>query len=197
MALKTFVKVSGVNNLSDARYCAGMEVNQLGFEIEVSSPNYVDQQSFKEIKGWLSGVEFVGELDPGNSSIVSTLQGYELDGIQVENIAQLRDALKTSLKVSFYTSNPETAKRAWNESNQKLEYVLFDSSYSDLQQITELSNEMPIVLASGFDSSNVLNVIESPIKGIAIRGGNEIRPGYKDFDEMADILEALEIDDMA
>ncbi|MFT7382188.1 MAG: phosphoribosylanthranilate isomerase, partial [Roseivirga sp.] len=31
----------------------------------------------------------------------------------------------------------------------------------------------------------------------SIRGGNEIRPGYKDFDEMADILEALEIDDMA
>lgn len=34
MALKTFVKISGVNNLSDARYCAGMGVNQLGFNIE-------------------------------------------------------------------------------------------------------------------------------------------------------------------
>ena len=53
MALKTFVKVSGINNLSDARYCSGMEVNQLGFSIEPSSPNYTDPEKFKEIKGWL------------------------------------------------------------------------------------------------------------------------------------------------
>ena len=48
MALKTFVKISGVNNLSDARYCAGMGVNQLGFNIEDKHPNYTDPQSFKE-----------------------------------------------------------------------------------------------------------------------------------------------------
>ena len=28
-----------------------------------------------------------------------------------------------------------------------------------------------------------------------MRGGNEIRPGFKDFDELADILEALDVDE--
>ncbi|MFT6971874.1 MAG: phosphoribosylanthranilate isomerase, partial [Roseivirga sp.] len=88
MALKTFVKVSGINNLSDARYCAGMGVNQVGFEIEEGSPNYVDQQSFKEIKGWLSGVEFVGEINGSVGSIANLVKDYGLDAIQIENMAQ-------------------------------------------------------------------------------------------------------------
>ena len=63
MALKTTVKVSKVNNLSDARYCAGMGVNQLGFNIEPDHENYTDPKSFKELADWVSGVEFVGEIE--------------------------------------------------------------------------------------------------------------------------------------
>jgi len=33
------------------------------------------------------------------------------------------------------------------------------------------------------------------IYGIALKGGEEITPGYKDFDELADILEKLELED--
>ncbi|MFT7055516.1 MAG: phosphoribosylanthranilate isomerase [Roseivirga sp.] len=197
MALKTFVKVSGINNLSDARYCAGMGVNQVGFEIEEGSPNYVDQQSFKEIKGWLSGVEFVGEINGSVGSIVNLVKDYGLDAIQIENMAQLPEALKTGIKVSFYSADIKIAHQAWKESNQQLEYVLFDMTGSNSEEVEELAKEMPIVLASGFDGESVIMVINASIKGISIRGGNEIRPGYKDFDEMADILEALEIDDLA
>ena len=34
MSLKYFVHVSSINNLSDARYCSGMMVNSLGFDID-------------------------------------------------------------------------------------------------------------------------------------------------------------------
>jgi phosphoribosylanthranilate isomerase len=197
MALKTFVKVSGINNLSDARYCAGMGVNQVGFEIEEGSPNYVDQQSFKEIKGWLSGVEFVGEINGSVGSIANLVKDYGLDAIQIENMAQLPEALKTGIKVSFHSADIKIAHQAWKESNQQLEYVLFDMTGSNSEEVEELAKEMPVVLASGFDGESVIMVINASIKGISIRGGNEIRPGYKDFDEMADILEALEIDDLA
>jgi phosphoribosylanthranilate isomerase len=63
MALKTFVKVSTVNNLSDARYCAGMYVNWLGFNLEESSPDYLSPEKFTEITEWLSGLEYVGEFE--------------------------------------------------------------------------------------------------------------------------------------
>ena len=53
MSLKTLVKVGGVTNLSDARYCAGMGVAILGFCPEPSRPDYVDLDKFKEITNWI------------------------------------------------------------------------------------------------------------------------------------------------
>jgi phosphoribosylanthranilate isomerase len=197
MALKTFVKVSGINNLSDARYCAGMEVNELGFEIEVGSSNYVDPQVFKEIKGWLSGVDFVGEITTNNAAISELIADYEVDLIQIESIEKIDEALTTGLKVCFGTNSKELAQKAWDISEHRLAYILFDGTDYSIEEIDAIAKVMPIVLASGFDAETVNDRIESSIKGISIRGGNEIRPGYKDFDEMADILEALEIDDMA
>lgn len=197
MALKTFVKVSGINNLSDARYCAGMEVNELGFEIEVGSSNYVDPQVFKEIKGWLSGVDFVGEITSNTTAINQLIAHYEVDLIQIENIDQIGEALATGLKVCFASNNKQLAQKAWDISEHRLAYILFDGTDYSNDEIDEIAKLVPIVLASGFDADTVNERIESSIKGISIRGGNEIRPGYKDFDEMADILEALEIDDLA
>ena len=43
---------------------------------------------------------------------------------------------------------------------------------------------------------NVNQIIdEYPIKGISLKGGDEIKPGLRDYDELADILEAIEIED--
>mgnify|MGYP003644010488 FL=1 len=194
MALRTFVKVSGINNLSDARYCAGMEVNQLGFEIEEGATNYTDIQKFKEISEWLSGVEYVGEITSKNKAIKDLIEGYQLDAIQIENIDQIEEALNTGLAVSFLAHSIESTQKAWEASGQKLAYVLFDSSEVNDHALQALANEIPVVLAAGFDAETVTELVKSKLKGIAIQGGNEIRPGYKDFDEMADILEALEID---
>ena len=60
MALKTFVKISSVNNLSDARYCAGMGVDIIGFDLHEGSDHYVSPSKFKEIERWISGVKLAG-----------------------------------------------------------------------------------------------------------------------------------------
>lgn len=197
MALRTFVKVSGINNLSDARYCAGMEVNQLGFEIEKSASNYTDIQKYKEITEWLSGVEYVGEISSADSVIKVVIEGYQLNAIQVEHIEQINEALETGLAVSFLAHDIDSVKAAWEASGEKLAYVLLDASEIDQDRLKSLSKDIPVVLASGFTAETVTELAKSDLKGISIQGGNEIRPGYKDFDEMADILETLEIDDLA
>ncbi|KOF03665.1 hypothetical protein OB69_05050 [Roseivirga seohaensis subsp. aquiponti] len=197
MALRTFVKVSGINNLSDARYCAGMEVNQLGFEIEENASNYTDIQKYKEITEWLSGVEYVGEISSAHSVIKAVIEGYQLDAIQVEHIDQINEALETGLAVSFLAHDMDSVKAAWETSGKKLAYILLDASEIDQAMLNTLSKDIPVVLASGFTAETVTELAKSDLKGIAIQGGNEIRPGYKDFDEMADILETLEIDDLA
>lgn len=196
MALKTFVKISGVNNLSDARYCAGMGVNQIGFNIEENHPNYTDPQSFKELSDWVSGVDFVGEIESVKTTgrIAEIIENYELQALQVSSLELVQEALNTSKDVIFYTNSVKEAEGVANQFGQELSYILLESD--DTASVAELSKKTEVVIASGFNANN-LNDILSTIepKGIALKGGDEIRPGFKDFDQMADILEALDADE--
>ena len=65
MPLKTFVKVGSITNLSDARYCAGMMVDMLGFRSVEGQEGYIKPAQFQEIRGWISGplvISFVAAL---------------------------------------------------------------------------------------------------------------------------------------
>ncbi|MBO3697316.1 phosphoribosylanthranilate isomerase [Roseivirga sp. E12] len=191
MALRTFVRVNGINNLSDARYCAGMEVNELGFNIEADHSNYTDAEKFKEMSDWLSGVEFVGEITNESTDIKQAIEGYALDALQIENLSQIESALSTGLKVSFVAKSLDEAIEAWTLSNESLSHILLSTDQTSDYQF-------PVLLTEGFDINNLDSILKSSTaKGIVLEGGSEIRPGYKDFDELADILELLEIDDMA
>ena len=197
MALKTFVKVSGINNLSDARYCSGMEVNQLGFSIESSSSNYTDPEKFKEIKGWLSGVAYVGELEPNSTIDTAHLNQYELDAIQVASPAQVAGVSVLGLPVILKIDVAMITVPLLDSLKDRVDYFLLESAHADevSPDILEIAQNYPMVVAYGFDAGNVLSLTETPLKGIALQGGDEISPGLRDFDEMMDILEALEIDD--
>lgn len=194
MALKTFVLVSGVNNLSDARYCAGMEVDQLGFNVEPDHPNYTSPEKFKEMSDWVSGVEFVAEVSSAVTSL-EAVKNYDVHAVKVESNAMIDAAMATGLSVVFAASTIEAARQAWLTSGQILSYVLYSGP---ADEAVTLANEMPVVLTEGITADSVNGLIEnSGLKGIGLQGGDEIRPGFKDFDELADILEAIEIDDLA
>ena len=62
MALIIPVLVRGINNLSDARYCAGMGADGLIFTLDPSLPGAVDVATVKELAGWVAGVELIGEF---------------------------------------------------------------------------------------------------------------------------------------
>lgn len=192
MALATFVKISAVNNLSDARYCAGMDVDQLGFVIEEGEENYVSPKDFNELAGWLSGVGFVGEVFEASTDIKSISQAYALDAIQIAHAEQIEEAFETGLEVIFYTADVETANAILVQYPQ-LSYVLYDGPTTDAIQ-----NPSQTVITNGFEADNIKGILKTKAwKGIAMQGGNEIRPGYKDFDALADILEALDTDEYA
>jgi phosphoribosylanthranilate isomerase len=47
----------------------------------------------------------------------------------------------------------------------------------------------------GIDKDNVGSWIDNThILGICLKGSIEVKPGFKDYDELADILEMLEVD---
>jgi phosphoribosylanthranilate isomerase len=208
MSLKTFVKVSGVNNLSDARYCAGMGVNVLGFNLDPLSHAYVPPEKFNAIREWISGVSLAAEfsLSPAQA-IEQQLKNFSpIDYLQIENPFDLSGVMHLDipliLPVAVEKLNKLESIGAYMEEYQEIvRYFLLVSSRAGSQSpsfedILKLAEKYPILLEYGLDAENVISLIEhTHLAGIALRGGDEIRPGYKHFDELADILEAIEAEE--
>ncbi len=206
MALKTFVKIGGITNLSDARYCSGMYVNLLGFSVEQTSDKYISPSQFSEITGWLSGLEYVGEFETSNADeVLETLKNYPgISWVEHQNLDILLN-LKNSGFTLIYKKDLTEVRAHVEEvsdtlSESEIIYHLTSDnetlSTKDLEVINQLSERCEIILGAGISSENVLDLLtQSTFKGIALTGGNEIKPGLKDFDELADILEKIEIEE--
>ena len=55
------LKISGITDLHDARYCAAVGIGYLGFSID--GPDAVSTEKLGQIKSWISGPEIVGEFE--------------------------------------------------------------------------------------------------------------------------------------
>jgi phosphoribosylanthranilate isomerase len=198
--LKTTIKVSNLNNLSDARYCAGMGVEMLGFSMDD-----LDFDKFKEMRGWLAGVQIVGETDSKDiSTIIELVEKYQPDYLEVcdwENVIEIQRIGKPIiLKVDFATANLPALFQA---TKGNVEYFLLETSDefgivddSTLSQLDTWSFQYPIILGFGIKESNANDLLEqTQLTGFALKGGNEIRPGFGDNEELMNILEILETDD--
>lgn len=203
MGLKLKVKVSEVNNLSDARYCAGMGVDMLGFHLDENHPRFIDINTVKEITNWVHGVQVVGEFSASNIDNINYLaEELKLDFIELpvsfspDDISKLQKAV--ILKLNLSKGNEGDISEIIDQYSPFVEYFLLESEDSDsIEEIKSLlkiwNSSGKLLLGIGINKDS-LPEIENSIKpaGIALKGGDEIKPGLKNFDELADILEELE-----
>jgi phosphoribosylanthranilate isomerase len=202
--LKTVVKISNVTNLSDARYCAGMGVEMLGFSIDESAESYVDLKKFNDIRSWIAGVQIVAETELTEASLLlEKIERYQPNAIQISN-AELLPWLKSEtarpliLKVEA-DQDADTIEDIMVKNAPYVTYFLLESGSDtplagDWQDfLNTLSARFSILLGFGITTENATFLLDDVnISGIALRGGEEIRPGYKDFGDLMDVLEALE-----
>ena len=201
MALKTLVKISGVNNLSDARYTAGMGVDFLGFNLDPDSDNYVSPEDFAAITGWVSGVKLVGEWSNNQDSLLTTIgDHYQLDYLQLNvrhegNLPEINMPVIVKIDYMQQTFLSDTFKKYKNLAS----FFLIEPDDPISEDVflfcSQLANDYPILWGADIAVENLDQVLHAGFKGIALRGGTELRPGYKDFDQLAEVLEALETDD--
>jgi phosphoribosylanthranilate isomerase len=206
MALKTLVKISNVTNLSDARYCAGMGVDMLGFSMDTDSADYVDPARFTEMRSWVAGVLIVGETTSTDIDIIEQLlDTYQPDLLQVDESAMLpylsTFGKRLILRVNLSLLTLDQLNTLFQTGASGAEYVLLESSGplhldDDLKSaLQRLASRYAILLGTGISVSNVHDLLsELPVQGIALSGGNEEQPGNKEFGELMDILEAIEVD---
>ena len=203
MGLTIPVILNSVNNLSDARYAAGMGVDMMGFETETGGERYVSPELFKAITSWLSGIQTVVEVTVLTPELLLTIQEhYQPDLIQFEKIEGVdSEALSSYACIQKFTfekgKEKESLEAIEDQLTNNYSYILFElSDWSDWRLhtdfLSELNERNTILWALPIEKEDVELIQELELKGISLKGGDEQRPGWKDLDQLIDILEALE-----
>jgi phosphoribosylanthranilate isomerase len=201
MALKTFVLVNDITNLSDARYSAGMGVNVLGFRFEIAD---ADGTKFSEISSWIAGVSFSGVFESDPAFIAAMNAKFELDFIQVSDISLLSglDLGKSQVILNIMVNSIQDLE-GLNETIQlnadQVTYFLIESHTDGLHDelMTTIANTIyaeKCIIGFGLNADTVVEMLDDMPKlgGICLKGGEEERPGFNNYDEVMDVLEALE-----
>ena len=183
--LKTLVKVGEINNLTDARFCAGMGVQMLGFAMAHKSRKSLTKEEYIAITQWLEGPKFIGEFEEESDDFILGLnKELNFDLIQTSDVNQAKRLADLGLKVILSVSKVESIP-------PNLSYVIIEETFEGDYQY--LANYAELLVAKNITISSLDGLlVDENVSGIHLKGSDEIRPGYKDLDELADILEALE-----
>lgn len=204
MNLKTFVKIGNITNLSDARYCAGMGVNILGFPLDPSSKDAISHDTFKEITEWVSGVDLAGEFGHASlEEIKYCVVSCDLQVIQTQDI-DLVEAIAALGKSVIFKMVIETEedvakiKTKLSYLDELVKYVLISCDNSSLYEsiddfIRYYNGNVHMLKGYGIDETDFDEMAKFP--GIELQGSPEERPGFKDYGRVMDILEELEEED--
>lgn len=201
MALSTFVKISNISSLSDARYCAGMGVDILGFNIDPGQENSLSETDFKEITDWLAGVKFAGEFhSSGLDDIKSSLKNYPIDYLEISSTSLVEPLALLGKPLIFRIQIDSEAEKTKLKStlsylDELVKMVVIKSNNPDLYSALDemiafyIGN---IKLVKGY---NVLPTDEvGNFPGLELEATKEEKPGFKDYGEIMDVLEVLDVD---
>lgn len=180
MALKTFVKAAGITNLTDARYCAGMGVDLLGFQTIEGRPNHIPASAFQEIRGWVTGPGIVAEAYGlrSENDLAFILEQYRPDYIEL-GVEELK--LVTGLPLPLLLSIEGSALP--DNLSVKPAYIICTEPFE---------TEIPLLLWVRSLEEAKRFVDDKRVGGIVLQGGAELRPGLKESEVLNDVLEFLE-----
>ena len=196
MTPKKFIKIRGVNNLSDARYCSGMMVNVIGFNLDANQKDGVNIDSFKAITKWIQGPKIAGEFDNMELELIRKyLSRIDLDIIETSNPSFLAPLIDTGkevyLKINLDSLVNEKAlfnKIKEGQTANKIVVYSPEKSKNEKHLINLLNYTKNQQIINGFNLD--LSQIDF-WPSIEIMATPEDKPGYKDYGEVMDVLEHI------
>jgi phosphoribosylanthranilate isomerase len=126
-----------------------------------------------------------------------------VDYLLVDNIARLEELKSLQIPMILEVridNNVDEIITMLNYTAGDIHYILLQSEQESISEhqktiIVQLSSRFPVLLGFGIDETNASELVTAlGLEGISMAGGQEIRPGFKDYDALADILESLEMD---
>jgi len=198
MSLKYFVHVSSISNLSDARYCSGMMVDSLGYNLDENSKNILSIDSVKEISQWVNGVKFIAEFYNSSEEYINKILENEIfDAIQLNIENKIKNLNFNDSKVLIRISNPNKINKHTNnfldENFPKTETLIIDNLSSEsINNLGYLDRKYMLIINPYEDISSLISKLEHKNFGLLLKGSNEIRPGLKDYDSLSEFLESID-----
>jgi phosphoribosylanthranilate isomerase len=213
--LQTKVKANAITHLTDARYFAAWEVIWLGFHLSPGSSESVDARLVTTLKEWVDGVKICGEYNLATSEeILEAKSLLQLDSVQLGmltptvTLQELKGQVEViqELVIEAYADIDEL-EEFLAERQSLVDYFLLSFSkgglqYDDLQTGTPITIERLGEWAKKYsvlvdlplnNISPTQFLTDIPVKGFAVQGGAEDKVGYKNFDELDDFFEDLEV----
>ncbi|MGL4632419.1 MAG: hypothetical protein ACRCVT_14550 [Leadbetterella sp.] len=173
------VLVKNVSNLSEARYCAGMMVDFITFEINPNHAFYVDKNTRDDIIKWVQGVKIILSYSNGD-------------------IDQLKEALKNNASDGILLSPEQFTFSHELETNSRIFEILESCPLPEHTQndffiispslLPYFENQKAFV---GYDYSFIKH--QSEAFGFAFEGKLESSVGEFSNEELMDALENLDI----
>ncbi len=193
--LSTKVKISHVNNLTDARYFAAVGADYLGFCCNPDTEKYCSVSKINEIRQWVEGPEFVLELDGWQAEtdihhMISSGLGRVL---HFGAFATYNENFGVPVFKDFILENIEDADFSGVDypvlrSEKRFNHI----SESEISSLRNLVGDKTIFLDVPFETKDLTRLTSVfPGFGLILRGGEEEKTGFKSFDELDRIFEIL------
>lgn len=198
MSLKYFVHVSSINNLSDARYCSGMMVNSLGFDLDKESKTKLPLENINEICKWVNGVDFVGEFNNSQSNYINeVINELDFNYISVNISNTIKSIDFDHQKIIVVLPEPNLISPGTNnylrDNFPESRTLIIDNLTKDSISKLELLTDNYEIIINPLETINITKSILNKFDlGLLLKGSQEIKPGYKDYDSISDYLDAID-----
>ena len=214
MALALPVYVRGINNLSDARYCAGMGAAGLIFTLDPALPGALPPAEARELAGWVAGVELIGEFGPaaGPDQLLALATACHLHRVLLPEAPVFIPGLHPPLpfpvlrETDLLTALQAQLDPALARELSSADFAAPGSALllplpapadlpTCLPQLAALARQFPLWLGGELQPAQLPALLAAvQPAGLVLQGGHELKPGLRDFAELEALFEALEVD---
>jgi len=211
--LRTKILAGSLTNLTDARYFAAMGVEWIGFNLNPGDDTFLSPVQVQAIKEWVEGPAILGEFNLQSAAEIQQLSiDLALDAIQIGTFTSLDTLLgiDTQLPIIKEMVIDQTVTRSQlidtlQAFAPKVQYFLLDLAKNQwtMEQlatheainwafIQQLCDSYPVLLHLGFPVDQITDLLEDlEPAGLKVLGGAEEKVGYKSYEDLDELLEAL------
>jgi phosphoribosylanthranilate isomerase len=165
-----------------------MGVDMLGFRVIAGTEHFISPQLFQEIRGWIAGPRIVAEIYglADVASLSAIVESYRPDyfELSLQEYRALHNHLTLPCLVSVAAADlPSLTTLPHNG----IAYFIPDSDVP-----ARIGLDIPRLKKVDSKTAALQTLDDPDISGVVLNGTPELRPGFKEYDTLADVLEQLD-----